>query len=108
MCVFFFQAEDGIRDHCVTGVQTCALPICKGGRLTSLLKQLGTLPAEERRKQGAALNSLKEEISALIEARKHVLEAAELNARLAQERFDITLPPRPQPQGFIHPITRTI
>src|SRR5438034_3507474 len=28
-CVFFFfQAEDGIRDHCVTGVQTCALPIC--------------------------------------------------------------------------------
>src|SRR5437588_4716271 len=26
-CCFFFQAEDGIRDHCVTGVQTCALPI---------------------------------------------------------------------------------
>src|SRR5947207_12350727 len=30
---FFFQAEDGIRDHCVTGVQTCALPICTGGDL---------------------------------------------------------------------------
>src|SRR5260221_10867104 len=30
MCVFFFQAEDGIRDHCVTGVQTCALPISSG------------------------------------------------------------------------------
>src|SRR5438034_1860721 len=29
---FFFQAEDGIRDHCVTGVQTCALPICSRGR----------------------------------------------------------------------------
>src|SRR5438132_3255261 len=28
--LFFFQAEDGIRDHCVTGVQTCALPICNG------------------------------------------------------------------------------
>src|SRR5260221_5247461 len=28
--LFFFQAEDGIRDHCVTGVQTCALPICGG------------------------------------------------------------------------------
>src|SRR5438132_12754920 len=27
--LFFFQAEDGIRDHCVTGVQTCALPICE-------------------------------------------------------------------------------
>src|SRR5438034_2957081 len=30
--VFFFQAEDGIRDHCVTGVQTCALPICRSSR----------------------------------------------------------------------------
>src|SRR5438132_941875 len=29
VCFFFFQAEDGIRDHCVTGVQTCALPILK-------------------------------------------------------------------------------
>src|SRR5882672_12362315 len=29
--VFFFRAEDGIRDHCVTGVQTCALPISSGG-----------------------------------------------------------------------------
>ena len=39
--VFFFQAEDGIRDHCVTGVQTCALPICldvttNSGRVTEL------------------------------------------------------------------------
>src|SRR5438132_14027394 len=32
---FFFQAEDGIRDHCVTGVQTCALPICSSSRLTA-------------------------------------------------------------------------
>src|SRR5438034_2345199 len=32
---FFFQAEDGIRDHCVTGVQTCALPILPSGLLPS-------------------------------------------------------------------------
>src|SRR5437588_2139924 len=31
-CFFFFQAEDGIRDHCVTGVQTCALPIWQTGQ----------------------------------------------------------------------------
>src|SRR5947207_13665470 len=31
--VFFFQAEDGIRDHCVTGVQTCALPISTNQQL---------------------------------------------------------------------------
>src|SRR5438034_8837776 len=35
---FFFQAEDGIRDHCVTGVQTCALPIF---RLARLERELG-------------------------------------------------------------------
>src|SRR5438132_4847346 len=33
LCCFFFQAEDGIRDHCVTGVQTCALPILAEGVL---------------------------------------------------------------------------
>src|SRR5476649_662795 len=33
---FFFQAEDGIRDHCVTGVQTCALPICNAAALAYL------------------------------------------------------------------------
>src|SRR5438034_9781601 len=31
MVVFFFPSEDGIRSHCVTGVQTCALPICNRG-----------------------------------------------------------------------------
>src|SRR5438034_7557206 len=33
---FFFQAEDGIRDHCVTGVQTCALPISRGASLLTM------------------------------------------------------------------------
>src|SRR5438132_4268711 len=42
-CVFFFQAEDGIRDHCVTGVQTCALPI-SGVLLGAVLKS----PNEKR------------------------------------------------------------
>src|SRR5215211_4882280 len=55
-CVFFFQAEDGIRDHCVTGVQTCALPISLG-----TLKCCGCLadgmvvvPRTARAKPGAA------------------------------------------------------
>src|SRR5438034_2598806 len=38
---FFFQAEDGIRDHCVTGVQTCALPICAAGVRTRLVRRDG-------------------------------------------------------------------
>src|SRR5437588_4882393 len=44
---FFFQAEDGIRDHCVTGVQTCALPISKGSVVTSdmLARDISLVPA---------------------------------------------------------------
>src|SRR5688500_7828040 len=44
--IFFFQAEDGIRDYKVTGVQTCALPICAGGmspRLDALLEEADRL-----------------------------------------------------------------
>src|SRR5438132_4666427 len=40
---FFFQAEDGIRDHCVTGVQTCALPICLSRRRERFLNRVLTL-----------------------------------------------------------------
>src|SRR5579875_3057423 len=40
---FFFQAEDGIRDHCVTGVQTCALPICARRRRLARQARLWSL-----------------------------------------------------------------
>src|SRR5438132_10425659 len=43
---FFFQAEDGIRDHCVTGVQTCALPICARRRKPQAHKVLELLRSE--------------------------------------------------------------
>src|SRR5438132_2209726 len=45
--VFFFQAEDGIRDHCVTGVQTCALPIlCRPGPVPG--QERGSQPDRDR------------------------------------------------------------
>jgi phenylalanyl-tRNA synthetase alpha chain len=80
----------------------------KNGSLTTLLKQLGAVPAEQRRERGAALNRLKETLTALIEARRTELEEAALAARLAAERLDVTLPPRPRPVGLIHPISRTM
>jgi phenylalanyl-tRNA synthetase alpha chain len=80
----------------------------KSGTLTTLLKELGRVPAEQRRERGAALNRLKEEIGAAIEARRAELEAAALATRLAAERVDVTLPPRPRPEGLIHPISRTM
>jgi phenylalanyl-tRNA synthetase alpha chain len=80
----------------------------KNGRLTTLLKELGKVAPDERRERGAALNRMKEELSVAIEARRTALEEAALEARLASERIDVTLPPRPTPSGLIHPISRTM
>jgi phenylalanyl-tRNA synthetase alpha chain len=85
----------------------------KSGRLTALLKDLGRAPAEERRARGAALNVLKDALASAIEARRAELEAAALSARLAAERLDVSLPPRPEAAsashpGLVHPISRTM
>ena len=80
----------------------------RNGRLTALLRDLGKTPAEQRRERGAALNRLKDALTLLIEARRAELEHAELDARLAAERLDPTLPPRPREMGLIHPISRTM
>jgi phenylalanyl-tRNA synthetase alpha chain len=78
------------------------------GRLTELLKGLGKTAPEQRRERGAALNQLKDTLTAAIEARRAVLESAALDARLASERLDVSLPPRPAQAGSIHPISRTM
>lgn len=85
----------------------------KSGSLTGLLKGLGAVPADQRKERGAALNRLKGGIEAALEARRVVLDAAALDARLAAERIDVTLPPRPSAPGTaadggIHPIARTM
>src|SRR5580692_5488860 len=61
-----------------------------------------------QRETGAALNRLKDALTEAIEARRQALENAELDARIAAEGIDPTLPPRPRETGLIHPISRTI
>ncbi len=80
----------------------------KQGKLTLLLKSLGKASPEERRERGAALNRLKDELAGAIETRRAALERAEIDAKLAAERIDVSLPPVPRPRGLIHPISRTI
>ena len=80
----------------------------KSGTLTGLLKELGRLPPDERRERGAALNRLRDALTAAIEARRAELDAAAMQARLAAERIDVTLPPPSRASGLIHPISRTI
>jgi len=78
------------------------------GRVTELMKELGSLDGEARKEAGRTLNLLKDAIGAAIEARKAALAEAELEARLARERLDVTLPARPAAEGRIHPISQTI
>ena len=80
----------------------------KKGELTSLLKTLGTLPAEERKSAGQDINRAKQDVQQAIEARKTSLQAAALQAKLASERIDVTLPGRGQSTGGLHPVTRTM
>src|SRR5690554_2437585 len=80
----------------------------KKGELTQVMKTLGNIPAEERPKVGAMVNEAKEQVQTALNARKTSMEAAALNARLAAERVDVTLPGRGQASGGLHPVTRTM
>ncbi len=78
------------------------------GSVTGLMKSLGQLDPSERKAAGQAFNALKDEIAEAIEARKKTLSESGLDARLAEEQVDVTLPARPERSGSIHPISQTI
>jgi phenylalanyl-tRNA synthetase alpha chain len=78
----------------------------KSGEVTAQLKTLGTLAPEARKEAGAAINAVKDQLTAAIDEKKIALESAELNARLAAETVDVTLPAAPVLRGSIHPITQ--
>ncbi len=80
----------------------------KKGRITQQMKALGGLGPDERRAMGQSLNLVKTAVSAAIEARRQVLRDLELDARLAGERIDVSLPARPTEIGRLHPIGQTI
>jgi phenylalanyl-tRNA synthetase alpha chain len=79
----------------------------KAGSITQLLKGLATLTPEEKRSQGARINEAKSAIESLLAERRAQLAEAELDARLAQESIDVTLPGRGMSAGGIHPVIRT-
>lgn len=80
----------------------------RSGKLTGLLRQLGSFPHEERKERGQALNRLRDELTVLIEQRGREIEELALQQRLAEETVDITQPPAMAPVGLIHPVSRTI
>ena len=79
----------------------------KSGELTALLKTLGKLAPEERKAAGAGINVAKERLETALEARRAALAEAKMEARLAEEALDVTLPGRGRTPGGIHPVIRT-
>ena len=77
----------------------------KKGEVTALLKGLGKLSPEERPKMGALVNAVRQALEEEIDALKTSMEVAAMNARLEEEKIDITLLGRAPKTGHIHPLT---
>ena len=80
----------------------------KKGSISELLKTLGHMSPDERKANGPLFNTLRDRVTDAIVARKSDLATAALNARLASERIDVTLPARPESQGTIHPVSQVL
>ncbi len=75
----------------------------KQGAVSALLKSLGSMSPDERREKGPLINGLRDRVQASLSQRKAGLEAAELEARLAAERLDLTLSAPHRRRGSVHP-----
>jgi phenylalanyl-tRNA synthetase alpha chain len=78
----------------------------KSGLVTEQLKQLGGLAPDERKIRGEQVNRVKQALADAIAQRRETLEQAELDARLASERIDVSLPGRAARSGSLHPVSR--
>jgi phenylalanyl-tRNA synthetase alpha chain len=88
----------------VAAVEALELDVLgKKGRLTSVLRGIGALPVDDRPKVGAIANAVRARIGAAIAERREVLGSAELDARLAAEAIDVTMPGRTIRRGSLHP-----
>jgi phenylalanyl-tRNA synthetase alpha chain len=80
----------------------------KSGTVTAQLKALGTLPPDQRKAAGEAINRARDTLGAALATRKAELDAAALDVRLATESIDVTLPGRNAARGGIHPVSSTL
>ena len=77
----------------------------KSGAVTTQLKQLATLVADEKKTRGAEINAAKQQVEFLLGQRRHALADAELAQQLRSESLDVSLPGRHRGTGGLHPIT---
>jgi phenylalanyl-tRNA synthetase alpha chain len=85
-----------------------ALFLGKTGKITEWMKGLASLPVEEKKTRGAAINQAKQMVEAALAARRQALADADLEAQLKSEALDVTLPGRRVPAGGLHPVSLTL
>src|ERR1700709_2389885 len=76
----------------------------KKGSISELLKTLGSLSPDERKEKGPVFKALRDAVTDAIATRKSALADVAREQRLASETIDVTLPPRPENTGTVHPI----
>ena len=77
----------------------------KKGELTTILKQMGKLSAEERPVIGQMANEVRQTLEDAVARRQEELKAKELDRRLASEKLDITMPGKTRAEGGLHPLS---
>ena len=80
----------------------------KTGSISGLLKTLGAMSPDERKERGAAINVLRDRVQTALNDKKAALETAALDARLASETLDLTLPAPYRRKGSVHPTMQTM
>ena len=80
----------------------------KNGEINLLLKNLGKLPQEKRKKTGKALNELKSSLEAIFQSKRNHLKEKIFSEELKRDSLDVTLPGRTREFGTLHPVTTTI
>src|SRR5690606_25591228 len=95
-------------EQAIEAVRVSALG--KKGSVSEKLKTLGAMSADERQVMGPAINGLKNRVTEALSARRNELRDAAIDARLAAEKVDVTLPVRQSPaeRGRIHPISQIV
>jgi phenylalanyl-tRNA synthetase alpha chain len=80
----------------------------KQGSVSSLLKSLGAMAPDERQAKAPAIQALRQAVADALAGRKDAMEAAGLEARLATETVDLTLPAPEMPRGSVHPVSQVM
>lgn len=97
---------DAATPEAVEAIRVAALG--KQGWVSALLKTLGGMSPEQRQSEGPKIHAAREAVTAALAARKGALEAAALDARLAAETVDLSLPAPEAPRGSVHPVSQVM